>query len=187
MLFRSGNWSGYPLDNGILTNFANNIGGSPYFNINTTYFDSTNTNVQNVVKLAGSVTSTYVAAAPTNLNDGDIWNIVTWAFGHDGLSPDPNGIYFVLTAPGVGESTGFLSSYCGWHTASTYNGVWMKYSFVGDANGVYGCTGFSGVSPNGDIGADAMTSVIAHELEEATTDPILNAWYDSGGSENADK
>ena len=42
-------------------------------------------------------------------------------------------------------------------------------------------------SPNGDIGADAMVSVIAHELEEAVTDPNLNAWYDNRGNENADK
>src|SRR6202008_4906506 len=32
-----------------------------------------------------------------------------------------------------------------------------------------------------------MVSVIAHELEEASTDPDLNAWYDSSGEENADK
>jgi hypothetical protein len=32
-----------------------------------------------------------------------------------------------------------------------------------------------------------MISVIAHELEEANTDPDLNAWYDSSGAENADK
>jgi hypothetical protein len=32
-----------------------------------------------------------------------------------------------------------------------------------------------------------MASIIAHELEEAVTDPDLNAWYDRRGSENADK
>jgi len=32
-----------------------------------------------------------------------------------------------------------------------------------------------------------MASIIAHEMEEALTDPDLNAWYDSGGAENADK
>ena len=32
-----------------------------------------------------------------------------------------------------------------------------------------------------------MASIIAHELEEATSDPDLNAWYDKRGSENADK
>jgi len=35
--------------------------------------------------------------------------------------------------------------------------------------------------------ADGMASIIAHELEEATTDPDLNAWYDQRGEENADK
>jgi len=28
---------------------------------------------------------------------------------------------------------------------------------------------------------------MAHELEEAVTDPDLNAWYDRRGAENADK
>jgi hypothetical protein len=32
-----------------------------------------------------------------------------------------------------------------------------------------------------------MASIIAHELEEAHTDPDLNAWYDRRGEENADK
>jgi hypothetical protein len=32
-----------------------------------------------------------------------------------------------------------------------------------------------------------MASVVAHELEETTTDPDLNAWYDTRGYENADK
>jgi len=32
-----------------------------------------------------------------------------------------------------------------------------------------------------------MASIIAHELEEAATDPQLNAWYDRRGYENADK
>src|SRR5579863_1459318 len=180
-----GDWSQHPSASLILDNFANNIGGSPYFNINTTYFDSTNTNVTNKVTLAGSATSTYVAANPTNLNDGDIWGIVTTAFSQ-GLAQDPNGVYFVLTAPGVGEYSGFLSSYCGWHTAATYNGGWIKYAFVGDANGVSACTGpING--PTADVGAGAMASVIAHELEESTTDPLINAWYSGNYQENADK
>ncbi len=32
-----------------------------------------------------------------------------------------------------------------------------------------------------------MVSVIAHELEEAATDPDLNAWYFASGNENADQ
>ena len=29
--------------------------------------------------------------------------------------------------------------------------------------------------------------MVAHEIDEAVTDPDLNAWYDSAGAENADK
>jgi hypothetical protein len=43
------------------------------------------------------------------------------------------------------------------------------------------------VGPNGSSGADGMASIIAHELEEAASDPELNAWYDGSGAENADK
>jgi hypothetical protein len=42
-------------------------------------------------------------------------------------------------------------------------------------------------SPNGNAGADGMASIIAHESEEAISDPDLNAWYDNRGYENADK
>ena len=35
--------------------------------------------------------------------------------------------------------------------------------------------------------ADAMVSIIAHELVEIVSDPDLNAWYDGYGLENADK
>ena len=31
-----------------------------------------------------------------------------------------------------------------------------------------------------------MVSVVAHELEETTSDPNINAWHGSGNSENAD-
>lgn len=32
-----------------------------------------------------------------------------------------------------------------------------------------------------------MASILAHELEEAQTDPTLTAWFDNIGQENADK
>jgi hypothetical protein len=69
------------------------------------------------------------------------------------------------------------------------NGVDIKYAFIGDANtqGLGACAWQTGSSPNGDPAADAMASAIAHELQESTSDPDLNAWYDNQGEENADK
>ena len=65
----------------------------------------------------------------------------------------------------------------------------MKYGFVGDPANASWCQGQTGVSPNGNIGADSMISVLAHEIEEATTDPYVagTVWRDSSGYENADK
>jgi hypothetical protein len=180
-----GNWSQDPSANSILTNFANNIGGSPYFNINTTYYDSTNTPVSNTVTFAGSTSDN--GSLGTSLSDANIWTIVSNALTN-GLAVDPNGVYFVLTAPGINETSGFITSYCGWHDFMAFNGTNIKYAFVGDAAGSHlsACAEQS-TSPNGDPGADGMVSVVAHELEESTTDPQLNAWYDAAGNENADK
>src|SRR5438445_3253414 len=53
-----GNWSGNSATT-ILTDLASNIGGSPYFNINTTYYDGSNVHVTNAVHYAGSTTDSY--------------------------------------------------------------------------------------------------------------------------------
>ena len=146
----------------ILTDFASNIGGSPYMGVNTTYGDTFG-NVSGAVALAGQVS---VAATKTTLSDTDIQNIVAAATSTGGLPADTNGVFFVLTAPGIGESSGFLTQYCGWHTAGTINGADIKYSFVGNATGPnLGSCAMQTSSPNGDAGVDAMISVICHELE----------------------
>jgi Phosphate-induced protein 1 conserved region len=41
-------------------------------------------------------------------------------------------------------------------------------------------------SPNGAADADAAASVASHELTEAITDPLLDAWYSSTGAEIGD-
>jgi uncharacterized repeat protein (TIGR01451 family) len=184
-----GDWKGKdPGGTAILNAFGSSIGGSPYFNINTTYYDGSNNAITNAVQLSGTITSDYAAAAPLALSDADIFGIVTRTFTQ-GLPADPQGVYFVLTAPGVTETSGFLTSYCGWHTYGSFNGQHIKYAFIGNASGpaFASCAEQMASSPNGDPGADAMVSVIAHELEESVTDPQLNAWYDSAGEENADK
>ena len=171
----------------IITSFLGSVGGSPYFNINTTYYNAANTKVRNSVTFAGSTTDNYSQGA-SNLSDTAIKTIVANALSSGRLPSDPDGVYFVLTSSDVSKS-GFLTSYCGWHTYATIGSTNIKYAFVGDPSGpnVSSCAGQTTSSPNGDIGADAMVSVVAHELEEAVTDPNLNAWYDNRGYENADK
>ena len=66
-------------------------------------------------------------------------------------------------------------------------GTNIKYAFIGNADRCPASCAAQTVGPNNTTGADAMASVISHELEESVTDPNLNAWYDSAGNENADK
>lgn len=181
-----GNWTvSDPTANTILTNLASYIGGSPYFNINTTYYNGSGTHVPNTVHYAGatSVSSNY----KTSLSDADIQTIVSTALAGNALPTDSNGVYFVLTSQDINETSGFCTQYCGWHTHASLNGADIKYAFVGNAARCPSACAAQTTSPNGDAGADAMASVVAHELEESATDPDLNAWYDSRGNENADK
>jgi hypothetical protein len=176
----------------ILQNLVNGIGTSPYYNINTTYYSQnsagTKTYVSPSVTLAGEADDAYSQGpASTSLSDTQIQNIVTRALSN-GMTKDVNGVYFVLTSKDVHKS-GFCTSYCGWHTRSTINGTDIKYSFVGnpETHCPSSCSEQTTTSPNNNIGVDAMASILAHELEEAVTDPDLNAWYDKRGAENADK
>src|SRR5262252_3662813 len=183
-----GNWnqsngSDNPAGQQIVRDFCNSIGGSPYFNLNTTY--STNGfNITGNVTFGGEATDT--GSSGTRLRDSSILAIVNRAI-NNGLPYNANGVYFVLTSSNVSEPSGFCSRYCGWHTAGNVNAGHVRYSFVGNANRCLNACAAQTTGPNGNAGVDGMVSVIAHELEEATTDPNLNAWYDASGAEDADK
>jgi phosphate-induced protein 1 len=177
-----GNWGGNSA-NTILTDFVGNIGGSPYFNINTTYYNGSNVHVSNSVHYGGSTTD----SGSNALSDAGIQNVVANAISSGRLPKDTNAVYFVLTSAEVNETSGFCTQYCGWHTHGTIGGVDIKYSFVGNPDRCPSACAAQPTGPNGNAGADGMASIIAHELEEAVTDPDLNAWYDRRGYENADK
>lgn len=179
-----GNWSGNSATN-ILTDFASNIGGSSYEAINATYFDGSNNHVSGNVHYAGSTTDSY--SQGTSLTDAQIQTVVSSAISAGKLPKDTNGIYFVLTSSDVTASSGFCSQYCGWHTHGTIGGSDIKYSFVGNPDRCPSSCEQQTTGPNGNAGADGMASIIAHEMEEAISDPDLNAWYDRRGAENADK
>jgi hypothetical protein len=183
-----GTWDGSSQT--ILTTLAQSIGGSPYFNINKTYYsvaNSVSTPVTGAVAYGGSTVDNY--SRGKSLTDAAIQGIVSDAITQGRLPKDTNGVYFVLTATDVKETSGFCTQYCGWHTRGTIAGSDIKYSFVGNpaTQCPASCAEQTASSPNNNIGADAMASVLSHELEEAVTDPDLNAWYDRRGMENADK
>jgi hypothetical protein len=187
----------------ILPDLIYGFGGSVYFNINTTYGDAS-ANIANTASLAGQTFDNYsqgIALNSTTLN-----NVLLLPFNKGTFPVDPNGIYFVLTSPDVtltfppapnGSPQGFCTAFCGFHTFRTLtNGITstdISVAFVGDPatqcpRGHPGGTcSPQTLSPNGNEGADAMASVMAHELNETVTDPKGNAWFhtDTAG-ENGD-
>ena len=178
-----GNWSGNSAVT-ILTDFIQNIAPSPYYNINTTYYNGSNAHVVNSVTYGGSTTDNY--SRGTALSDSGVQGVVSDAITSGRLPNNPAGVYFVLTSADVNETSGFCTQYCGWHTYGTIAGSNIKYSFVGNAARCINSCAAQSVGPNGNAGADGMASIIAHELEEAVTDPNINAWYQGRYQENAD-
>jgi hypothetical protein len=177
----------------ILPDLINGFGGSQYFNTNTTYGDATG-NIANTVTMAGAAFDNY--SQGTALNNTTLNNVLLLPFNNGTLPVDPNGIYFVLTSPDVtlnfppapdGSPQGFCTAFCGFHTPRTLtNGTTstdITLAFVGDPatqcpHGHPGGTcSPQALSPNGNEGADAMASVMAHELNETVTDPHVNGWF----------
>jgi hypothetical protein len=185
-----GNWSGTGSNTAatvsLVEHYLNSLGNTPYEKINTTYGDTTG-NVSGNVTVGGAIFDT--GSQGTRLSNNKLSAIVNRSFSN-GLPTDPNGVYLVLTSSNVSER-GFCSSFCGFHTRQTLNGVDIKWGFIGNPDRCPSGCEIQTTGPNspaiGVGGADGMINVITHEQEEAITDPDLNAWFDSSGQENADK
>jgi hypothetical protein len=182
--WNQGNGTDTPAGQQIVKDFLNGIGGSPYFAINQTYSTGAS-QISGNVAFGGETSVGYTFGS--RLSDSKVQSVVNNVLKSGALPTDANGVYFVLTSSDVSETSGFCNRYCGWHTHANLNGNDIKYSFVGNAARCITSCAIQAVGPNGNGGVDGMISVVAHELEEATSDPDLNAWYDSGGAENADK
>lgn len=102
-----------------------------------------------------------------------------------------SGIYLLLTAPDVYVQD-YCDQVCGFHyfTFPSIVGYTLPYAWVG--NSAKFCPGVCAYpfavpeyipglkpvkSPNGDPAVEGMISVIAHEIAELATNPLVNAWY----------
>jgi hypothetical protein len=181
-------------DGSLVGYFLNHLGGSAYFNINTTYYDGSNTYVKNVVNYTQfwANNSYNVPSGSQSVSDSQIAAMLQYAFNNNKLTYDRNTLYAVFTAGTVNLGGGFGTQYCAYHTHATItvNGLGsvtvlyaaMPYNYAYPS----ACTNGT-AAPNGDPGADAEVNTLAHEVEETTTDQMGNAWYDRIGYENADK
>jgi hypothetical protein len=103
--------------------------------------------------------------------------------GANGLTPDSSAIYFVYTSNFPGHV-----SYCAYHGHGSCNGVDIQVAYMPNTSGIAGCDPGNLYNCNGySQGTRSLGNVTSHEYMEAITDPDLNAWYDSSGSEIGDK
>jgi len=197
-----GDWSKDQLAQKVLVNLITHIGGSPYFNINTTYYSlepGPNINnpikdrVVNAVHYMGNTTDNY--SQGTSPSDQQVFLAVANAITSGALPVDKNGVYFLLTSADV-NAQGYSENFCAWHGNTgagpqSIDGTDIKVSWVGNAAALYAynCIWNYQTTLSGSMGADGMASLIAHELEESVTDPDGTSWINLGNGffgENAD-
>lgn len=179
-------------DGSLVGYFLSNLGGSPYFNINTTYTDGSGNHIANIVTYAHYwANNTNVPANGQNVTDAEMVAMLQSGFDSGTLTYDASTLYAIFTAGTVNLGGGFGTQYCAYHTHGTVtiNGLSktvlyaaMPYNYAYPS----GCTSQL-TAPNGDPAADAEVNTLAHETEETTTDLMGTAWYDRRGYENADK
>ena len=194
-------------DHSLVGHFLNNVGGSSYWNINTLYYQKLGRDKE-FVKNTMEYTSFWAAggkSAPKSgdvVTDDDIVNLIEDGFSKGTLEYDPSTLYMIFTGPGVNLGGGFDPNhlqYCAFHSAYIRaNGQIVQVSAMPydadftpnhPSNDGFLCVLQDG-GANGDIGADAAVSAVAHETEETATDPYIDGflgWYDKFGEENADK
>jgi len=203
-----GNWNYSPVPP-ILTDFIKHIGGTAYFNINTSYYDFNKEGekdpVKNRVNYGGSIIDNY--SRGTALSDNDIGCIFQNAAVSGKLPFDLNGVYEVVTSSDVTETSGFCTIYCAFHgwevtdSATTDNSCGVPVvnrnqlnqnligGFIGNPDQCPSGCAFQNKlpTPNNSVAADGMVNIIAHELSESVTDPIGTSWFNYPDySENGD-
>lgn len=187
-----GNWSGNTTTS-IIPDLVRGLSGSSYQNIDHSYYMESNSTaeyVSNSLTLAGTTSDNYSQGATLNYYYGAA-AIVLNAIGNNKFPSDPNGIYFVLASSDVTEGQS-CSQYCGYHdwitSISDGGETTIKFSFILSPDACPTNCSFIAASgdaaapltPNGNLGADALASVFSHELSETLTDPMGNGWSDWG-------
>jgi hypothetical protein len=185
-------------DGSLVGFFLSHLGGSSYFNINSTYTNGSGAKIANVVNYTQFwANNASVPSGTQVVSDAQMLAMLQSGFNSGKLTYDPNTLYAIFTAGAVNLGGGFGGQggtqfqYCAYHTHGSVSitGLGTKTVLYAampyDAQYPSSCT--DNQAPNNDFGADAEVNTLGHETEETTTDLMGNAWYDSRGYENADK
>jgi hypothetical protein len=179
-------------------NLANDYAGHTIDANNTQYYQSSPPNYVHGVSVLGAPgsfggsytdTSSFPASGCTDsmtpndcITDAQIVAEITKVMGIMGWTGASNKMYVVYTGAGEGScfDSGSTScaytAYCGYHGYFTNGSQTVIYANMPYA-GMSGCEVSS--YPTGHIAADSVVNVASHEITEAITDPLLNAWWDT--------
>ncbi|HSO41195.1 MAG TPA: hypothetical protein VLT33_52070 [Labilithrix sp.] len=152
------------------------LSGTAYADSNAEYGGINGTHVTNQSTYGGHLVDTSAApsrAPKTSAILAEVCKMIT--------SPVANGYYPVYTDTKRGSA-----GYCAWHSYGTCSGVPVQFGFFFNLDGDTGCDPADTTTGHSQ-GLAALASVTGHEFSEAVTDPRNGGWYDSAGSENADK
>jgi hypothetical protein len=182
----------------LIKRFLNDTGGTSYYNILNQYPDNVTGTPLNKAVLGASyldTTSYPVSGTQTNpLHDSDIQVEVFRAMAANKWVAGPDKMFHVFTGYGIqscfdppNNNICTFNAYCAYHSFFTKASQSIIYSNMPDVHSLsINCT--PGQSPpNHDAYADPEINVLSHELFEAVSDPLLNAWTDSFGNEIGDK
>eukprot|EP00597_Dinobryon_sp_UTEXLB2267_P015099 CAMPEP_0170119432 /NCGR_PEP_ID=MMETSP0020_2-20130122/14390_1 /TAXON_ID=98059 /ORGANISM="Dinobryon sp., Strain UTEXLB2267" /LENGTH=871 /DNA_ID=CAMNT_0010348797 /DNA_START=71 /DNA_END=2686 /DNA_ORIENTATION=- len=175
--------------------FSQNLGNTPWYKILTSYYQIVG-GIKTMVSanvLYKSSHFTAVTAKLQTITQTTITNTISSLIASGDLPVDENGVYAVIFRGDLSYTafgTSWLTGWCGYHTTFTHSsGKSLKFFVTGDPSTAAvgtSCEGYRSTTANGNIGADSIASIYAHELVETVSDFNGNAWYFADGNENAD-
>lgn len=191
-----GDWSGNDAP-WILRPFIRNLGDSAYWSFLASYADAGGGQASTTLVFGGGARLGYALGAGVPLHDADLQALVADTIARGWLPRDEHAVYVILGSADVVDYAPSGKQFCtppggygGYHRWFELDGAQIKYAFVGDPS-LQPCSRQLAnlPSPNGNPGADAMAAVIAHELAEAITDPLIGsqpAFVMTGSSDNGE-
>ena len=121
------------------------------------------------------------SAIPTTPSDSQIQSEANSFARWLGVSTSDYNVQIVVATPSGHNTSGFGSSYCAYHgVISGTNNTYTDLPYIPNAGYSCGAGSVTGSS------LDGVSIVEGHELAEAITDPLLNAWKDGSGNEIGD-
>jgi hypothetical protein len=121
------------------------------------------------------------------ITDAQIQTEIQRVMTLEGWTGGINKMYLLFTSSGEGSCMGTSCAYVNYCAYHSFIAGTAPIIYSNEPYGENGYCQIQGVpSPNNDPAADTAATAASHEISEAVTDPMLNAWYSAQGNEIGD-